>query len=162
VLVLGVDPGTAILGYGLVRQEGSALRAVDYGVLTTPAGLALAERLCMLYAGLNQLLARHRPDAASVEQLFFTKNVKTALAVGHARGVTLLALANAGLPIHEYTPLQVKQAVLGRGRGDKLQMQTMVRMLLGLPGIPQPDDAADALAIAICHLNLARYLALTR
>ena len=162
MLVLGVDPGTAILGYGLVRQEGSALRAVDYGVLTTPAGLALAERLCMLYAGLNQLLARHRPDAASVEQLFFTKNVKTALAVGHARGVTLLALANAGLPIHEYTPLQVKQAVLGRGRGDKLQMQTMVRMLLGLPGIPQPDDAADALAIAICHLNLARYLALTR
>ena len=161
MLVLGVDPGTAILGYGLVCQEGSTLRAVDYGVLTTPAGMPLPERLRLLYAGLNEILGRHRPDAASVEQLFFTKNVKTAITVSHARGVTLLALANAGLPIHEYTPLQVKQAVLGYGRGDKLQMQTMVRMLLGLPGLPQPDDAADALAIAICHLNLARFLALT-
>jgi crossover junction endodeoxyribonuclease RuvC len=162
VLVLGVDPGTAILGYGLVRQEGASLRAVDFGVVTTPAGMALPGRLRLLYAGLEDILGRHRPDAASVEQLFFTKNVRTALAVGHARGVTLLALANAGLPIHEYTPLQVKQAVLGYGRGDKLQMQTMVRMLLALPSLPQPDDAADALAVAICHLNLARYLELAR
>jgi crossover junction endodeoxyribonuclease RuvC len=161
VLVLGVDPGTAILGYGLVRQEGSTLHAVEFGVLTTPARLPLAERLRLLYAGLNEILGRHRPDAASVEQLFFTKNVKTAIMVSHARGVTLLALANAGLSIHEYTPLQVKQAVLGYGRGDKLQMQTMVRILLALPSLPQPDDAADALAIAICHLNLARFLALT-
>jgi crossover junction endodeoxyribonuclease RuvC len=161
LLVLGVDPGTAILGYGLVRQDGPSLTAVDYGVLTTPASLPLPRRLAILHSGLAALIDRYHPDAASVEQLFFTKNVRTAIAVSHARGVVLLAIEQAGLPVYEYTPLRVKQAVLGYGRGDKVQMQTMVRMLLGLPSPPQPDDAADALAIAICHLNLANYTALT-
>lgn len=160
MLVLGVDPGTAIMGYGLVEQTGPALRSVEYGVFTTPAGLPMADRLKLLFDDLVGLMAAHHPDAASVEQLFFTKNVKTALTVSQARGAALVAIAGAGVPVFEYTPLQVKQAVLGYGKGDKLQMQTMVRMLLSLKSLPQPDDAADALAVAICHLNLAKYGAL--
>ena len=158
MLVLGVDPGTAITGYGLVRQvpEGDQLEAVAYGAITTPSDWAMPERLQRIYRDLTVLIREHHPTEAAVEQLFFSRNVKTALAVGQARGVILLALAEGGLPVHEYTPLQVKQSVVGYGRAEKAQVQELVRLLLGLDAVPQPDDAADALAIAICHLHSAR------
>jgi crossover junction endodeoxyribonuclease RuvC len=149
---LGIDPGTAIMGWGIVDDDGAGgLQAVDFGVLTTSKDLPLAQRLQVLHRGLTELIARYRPDTAGIEELFFGKNVNTALAVGHARGVALLALADAGLPIAEYRPLAVKQAVVGYGHADKKQMQEMVRLTLGLEKIPRPDDAADALAVAICH-----------
>jgi len=158
MLVLGVDPGTAITGYGLVRQvpEGDQLEAVAYGAITTPSDWAMPERLQRIYRDLTVLIREHHPTEAAVEQLFFSRNVKTALAVGQARGVILLALAEGGLAVHEYTPLQVKQSVVGYGRAEKAQVQELVRLLLGLDAVPQPDDAADALAIAICHLHSAR------
>ncbi len=153
MISLGIDPGTAITGYGFVREEDGALQAVAYGVITTPADWALPQRLVALQRELSRLVALHRPASAAVEQVFFSRNARTALAVGHARGVVLLALAQAGLPISEYTPLEVKQAITGYGRASKPQIQEMVRVLLGLPEIPKPDDAADALAVAICHLH---------
>ena len=157
-LALGLDPGTATTGYGLVRlhRDGS-LEAVDFGVITTPKDLPAPERLDLLYRELLQLLETHRPQTAAVEKLFFQKNVSTAIGVGQARGVLLLALAQKGLDVAEYTPNEVKQAVAGYGSADKRQVQEMVRVLLTLPEIPRPDDAADALAVAICHLNTNRY-----
>ncbi len=160
MLVLGIDPGTAITGYGLVREEDDGLSLVDCGVITTPSGQPLPQRLQAIYLGLEGVIRVHQPEAAAVEELFFSRNVRTALSVGHARGVALLALANAGLSIHEYTPLQVKQAVAGYGGADKSQVQEMVRMLLGLDRVPQPDDAADAVAVAVCHIHSARMTAL--
>lgn len=160
MLILGIDPGTAITGYGLVREENSGLILVDYGVITTPSGQPLPERLQLIYQGLTEVIAQHRPDASAVEELFFSRNVRTALSVGHARGVVLLALADAGLPISEYKPLEVKQAVAGYGGADKHQVQEMVRMLLNLDQVPQPDDAADAVAVAVCHIHSARMMAL--
>lgn len=156
MIFLGVDPGTAITGYGFIREDAGALQAVAFGTITTPSGQALPDRLVTLYTELTRLIALHRPASAAVEQLFFSRNVRTALAVGQARGVALLALAQAGIPISEYTPLEVKQAVTGYGRADKQQVQEMVRLLMGLPEIPKPDDAADALAVAICHLHSSR------
>jgi crossover junction endodeoxyribonuclease RuvC len=157
-LVLGIDPGTATTGYGLVRDlPDSSLQVVDYGTFVTPAGLPAPERLSMLYHCLQELLLLHRPDSSAVEKLFFQSNVKTALAVGQARGVVLLALAESGLEVAEYTPNEVKQAVVGYGSADKKQVQEMVRVLLAMPQIPKPDDAADALAIAITHLHTRRY-----
>ncbi len=157
-LALGIDPGSATTGYGLVRQHrDGSLEAVDFGVITTPKDLPAPERLDLLYQGLNKILDRYRPETAAVEKLFFQKNVSTAIGVGQARGVLLLALAQAGLDVAEYTPNEVKQAVAGYGSADKRQVQEMVRVLLVLPQIPKPDDAADALAIAICHLNTHRY-----
>jgi crossover junction endodeoxyribonuclease RuvC len=157
-LVLGIDPGTATTGYGLVRDlPDSSLQVVDYGTFVTPAGLPAPERLSMLYHRLQEMLLLHHPDSAAVEKLFFQSNVKTAIAVGQARGVLLLALAEAGLEIAEYTPNEVKQAVTGYGSADKKQVQEMVRVLLAMPHIPRPDDAADALAIAITHLHTRRY-----
>ena len=158
MLVLGVDPGTAITGYGLVRHapDGDQLEAVAYGVITTPSDWAMPQRLQKIYQGLTDLIREHHPTEAAVEQLFFSRNVKTALAVGQARGVVLLSLADCGLSVHEYTPLQVKQSVVGYGRAEKAQVQELVRLLLGLEAVPQPDDAADALAIAICHLHSTR------
>lgn len=151
---LGIDPGTAILGWGVVEDDGSGgQRLVDYGVLTTPKNMALAERLQILYAGLEALLIKYKPDCAGVEELFFGKNVTTALAVAHARGIILLALAHANVPLEEHRPMAVKQAMTGYGHADKKQMQEMVRMQLGLDHIPKPDDAADALAIAICQAH---------
>jgi crossover junction endodeoxyribonuclease RuvC len=155
---LGIDPGTAIMGWGIVDTADGGLRLVDYGALTTPAGMAQAERLVQLYEGLRALIRTHRPAAAAIEELFFGKNVTTAVSVGQARGIALLALAQAGVPIHEYKPLAVKQAVAGYGGADKKQMQEMVRLTLGLDRIPRPDDAADALAIAICHAYTAPML----
>ncbi len=160
MLVLGIDPGTAITGYGLVRERAGGLYLVDYGVITTPAGHALPARLQVIYKGLSDVIHEHQPNTAAVEELFFSKNVKTALSVGHARGVALLALADAGLPIYEYKPLEVKQAIAGYGGADKQQVQEMVRMLLNLDQVPHPDDAADAVAVAVCHIHSARMAAL--
>jgi crossover junction endodeoxyribonuclease RuvC len=161
-LVLGVDPGTAITGYGLVWSQGDDLRLVDYGAITTPSDESLPQRLQEIYRQLTALIQARQPAAAAVEKLFFSRNVRTALSVGQARGVALLAMANAELEIHEYTPLEVKQAVVGYGRATKEQVQEMVKMLLGLDSVPQPDDAADAIAVAICHIHSARMKDLTR
>ena len=157
MLVIGIDPGTAITGYGLVREDKSGdLVAVDYGVIETPAKMPMPERLLQLYQQLKKIALLHRPDSAAVEKLFFQKNVRTAISVGQGRGVAILALAEAQLEVGEYTPLEIKQAVSGYGGADKAQMQQMVRVLLNLDDIPRPDDAADALAVAICHLHSAR------
>ncbi len=157
-LALGIDPGTAITGFGLVRlEEDGSLAMVEFGVITTPKEASGPARLEMLYRELSALLDRHHPDSAAVEKLFFQRNVTTAIAVGQARGVILLALQQRGLEAFEYTPNEVKQAVAGYGSAEKRQVQEMVRALLGLPSIPKPDDAADALAIAITHLNTKRY-----
>jgi crossover junction endodeoxyribonuclease RuvC len=157
MIILGVDPGTAITGYGVLQSDGDDLKVVDYGAIITPADWLMPRRLSHIYAELTALIAHHQPTDAVIEKLFFSKNVRTALSVGQARGVALLAAAQANLAIHEYTPLQIKQAVVGYGRADKNQIQQMVKMLLQLDSIPQPDDAADALAIAICHAHSARY-----
>ncbi len=154
--VIGIDPGTAITGWGVVDGDGEVLTMISGGVVTTPAGMPLPQRLQAIYRELTEIVARWQPDEAALEELFFSKNAKTALAVGHGRGAAMLALANANLPIAEYKPLVVKQALTGYGGADKLQMQQMVKLLLGLADIPRPDDAADALAVAICHLHSAR------
>jgi crossover junction endodeoxyribonuclease RuvC len=158
MLILGIDPGFAITGWGLVEADGRAgrLRFVACGSVDTPAGTELPERLVLLYDGLRALMAEHRPDAVAVEELFFNKNTKSALHVGHGRGVAVLAAAQSGVKVHEYTPLQVKQSVAAYGRADKQQVQSMVKTLLGLREVPKPDDAADALAVAICHAHAAR------
>ncbi len=161
MIILGVDPGTAITGYGIIQSDGAELGLIDYGAITTPADWLLPRRLVHIYRELTALVERYHLTDAVVEKLFFSKNVRTALSVGQARGVALLAIAQAGIAIHEYTPLEVKQAVVGYGRADKQQIQQMVRMLLQLDSIPQPDDAADALAIAICHAHSARMEKLT-
>jgi crossover junction endodeoxyribonuclease RuvC len=159
MFALGLDPGTATTGYGLVRLEpDGGLLAVKYGVITTPKNTPAPERLVILYDQLQELLHEHKPETVAVEKLFFQRNVSTALAVGQARGVMLLALARAGLEVYEYTPNEIKQAVAGYGSAGKRQMQEMVRVLLALDDIPRPDDAADALAVAICHLHSARML----
>lgn len=150
-IILGIDPGTAILGYGVILVDDEELEAVDFGVLTTPASLPLTSRLSLLFDGLTRVIEETKPTEVAVEQLFFAKNVHSALAVGQARGVALLAAAQKKLPVSEYTPLQVKQAVAGYGRATKIQVQSMVQVILGLNAAPQPDDAADALAIALCH-----------
>ena len=158
MLALGLDPGTATTGYGLVRLlDDGGLQAVEYGVILTPKEMDDAKRLSMLYTKLNKILADFRPETSAVEKLFFQKNVRTALAVGQARGVLLLAISQTGLDVAEYTPNEVKQAVTGYGSADKRQVQEMVRIQLALDSIPKPDDAADALAIAICHLITRRY-----
>lgn len=152
--IIGIDPGTAITGYGVIREgPGGKLEVIDYGVVRTEAGLPLPERLVLLHDALTDLLSHHRPDGGAVEKLFHQRNVKTAMSVGQARGVSLLALAQAHLPIGEYTPLEIKQAVVGYGRAEKVQVQEMVKALLNMPEIPTPDDAADALAVAICHIH---------
>ncbi len=155
-LVLGVDPGTAITGYGLVWGEGDNLRLVDYGAITTSSDESQPQRLQEIYRQLTALIQERQPAVAAVEKLFFSRNVRTALSVGQARGVALLAIANAEIAVHEYTPLEVKQAVVGYGRATKEQVQEMVKVLLGLDSVPQPDDAADAIAVAICHIHSAR------
>lgn len=156
MLVLGIDPGTAITGYGLVKGEDDHLTLVDYGVITTAPDLPLPQRLREIYEQLTAIAIKRWPIVAAVEKLFFAKNVRTALSVGQARGVALLAMAKAEVEVYEYTPLEVKQAVAGYGRASKEQVQRMVKMLLELDSVPQPDDAADAIAVAICHLHSAR------
>jgi crossover junction endodeoxyribonuclease RuvC len=157
MLVLGIDPGTATTGYGLVREtERGDLALVEYGAILTPAGMPAEERLLMLYNRMNEIILLHRPDCGAVEKLFFRRNVTTAISVGQARGVILLAMAQQPMPVAEYTPMQVKQAVSGYGGADKNQVQVMVQALLAMDKLPKPDDAADALAIAICHLHSAK------
>ncbi|MCR4434909.1 MAG: crossover junction endodeoxyribonuclease RuvC [Clostridiales bacterium] len=160
MVIMGIDPGFAITGYGVVKYEGNKFSVVDYGVITTEASVELPKRLLFLNDGLEKLIKQYSPQAISVEELFFNKNIKTALAVGHGRGVAMLAAAKSGVDVFEYTPLQVKQSVVGYGRADKNQMQQMVRIILNLPEIPKPDDAADALAVAICHGHSHRMNAL--
>jgi crossover junction endodeoxyribonuclease RuvC len=162
VRVLGVDPGTAITGWGIVEDHGDDLAPVAYGVITTTSDTPLPQRLQTIYQELTEVIAGWRPETSALEELFFSKNAKTALSVGHGRGVAMLALANAHLPIVEYKPLEVKQAITGYGGADKLQMQLMVKLLLHLDDIPRPDDAADALAVAICHLHSDRLRHLER
>ena len=157
MLILGIDPGIASTGYGLVRERDGTLQAVAYGVISTPAKLPTPARLQIIYRDLNALVAKHNPTGGAMEKLFFSRNVSTAMSVGQARGVSLLALADGGLAIAEYTPNEVKQAVAGYGSADKGQVQEMVRLLLGLDNPPRPDDAADALAVAICHLHAAKF-----
>ena len=156
MLVLGLDPGLAITGYGLVAEDSQGLVSVAYGVIRTPAKTPKAQRLVSLHRRLSRLISDFAPDAASVEELFFSNNARTAMTVGEARGVLLLTCAEASLPIIEYTPMQVKQAISGYGRADKAQVQEMVRLLLGLECAPRPDDAADALAVAICCHHASR------
>jgi crossover junction endodeoxyribonuclease RuvC len=150
VIVLGVDPGTAATGYGIVEGSGNRLRALDFGCLETTSAQELAVRLMEIHRAIGELIAEHRPELVGVERLFFNRNVQTAFAVGQARGVVLLAAAQAGLPVFEYGPHEVKMAVTGYGRADKAQVQRMVQAVLGMDTLPRPDDAADALAVAIC------------
>jgi crossover junction endodeoxyribonuclease RuvC len=154
MLVFGIDPGIASTGYGLIRQSSSdQLELVDYGLISTAAGQPLQVRLLDLYMELLDVLEKYQPDSAAVEQIFFQRNVKTALMVGQARGVALLSLAKIDIPMDEYTPSEIKLAVSGYGNADKVQMQTMVKALLRMDHLPKPDDAADALAVAICHCH---------
>jgi crossover junction endodeoxyribonuclease RuvC len=155
--VIGIDPGTAITGYGIVReQENGELEWIAHGVVTTPSDWEEPKRLLELYQSLCEILSTYKPDCCAVEKLFFQKNVKTAISVGQGRGAALIAAAASDLHVGEYTPLEVKLAVVGYGSADKQQVQQMVKVLLGLSDIPQPDDAADALAVAICHLHSTR------
>ncbi|HMJ02096.1 MAG TPA: crossover junction endodeoxyribonuclease RuvC [Conexibacter sp.] len=155
MIVLGIDPGTASTGYGVVQQRSGRLLALDGGVIETPTGLALERRLTTIHARVAELLREHVPLAVAVEDLYFGANARSALAVGQARGVVLLAAGQAGLPCASYTPQQVKSAVCGSGRAEKAQVQQMVQRLLSLAELPRPDHAADALAVAICHQNRA-------
>jgi len=156
-IALGIDPGTAIVGYAVIAAHGDRLELLACDAITTPAHMPLARRLQLIYEGLTKIIALYHPQEAAMEELFFAKNARTAMTVGHARGVAMLALANSGLSVSEYTPKQVKQAVTGYGGADKEQVGEMVRILLKLTAVPKPDDAADAAAIAICHLHTATY-----
>ncbi len=153
MLVIGIDPGSALTGFGIIKETGNKLTAVDYGCIRTSSSEPLEIRIHKIYQDVKKLIKEHRPDFFAVEELFFNKNVRTALTVGHARGAILVAAAECGLAVHEYTPLQVKQAVVGYGRADKSQIQFMVKTILSLPQAPKPDDVADALAVAICHTH---------
>ena len=156
--ILGIDPGVAIVGLGLIESDRGTLRMLQYGAITTPAGLPLAARLAQINRDIEELIGTFRPDEISVEELFFSKNITTGIAVAHARGVILCAAEKKKIPIYEYTPMQVKQAVAGYGLADKKQVMDMTRRLLKLKSVPRPDDAADALAIALCHARSATSL----
>ncbi len=152
MVILGLDPGLATLGYGVIKKEPrKKAEMLDYGVILTPKDENLAVRLCMVEKGLKQIIEKFKPDEIAVEELFFAKNVKTAISVAHARGVILLTANKECGRLFEYTPLQIKQALTGYGRAEKIQIQQMVKSLLGLKAIPKPDDAADALAVALTH-----------
>jgi len=151
--ILGIDPGTTVTGYGVLDSEDDEIALIDFGALVVPERSSTGERLSFLYNGLMEIIQRHQPDAVAVEQPFVSKNVRSAMAIGRAQAVALLAAAGRGIPTHEYTPAQIKQCVANYGASSKEQIQEMVRLQLGLSQVPQPDDAADALAVAICHLR---------
>ncbi len=155
-IILGIDPGTATMGWGVIRQEGNRLSYLQHGAVTTPSQWEMPRRLGRLFDGVTELVKGYRPETVAVEELFFNTNVTTAITVGQARGVVLLAAYRAGIEVAEYTPLQVKQAITSYGRAEKRQVQEMVRSLLRLREIPKPDDAADGLAIAVCHAFSSR------
>lgn len=154
--ILGIDPGTATMGWGVIRMEGNRIRHVQHAAITTPSDWEMPRRLAHLFDGITELIRGYRPETVAVEELFFNTNATTAITVGQARGMAILAAYKAGIPVAEYTPLQVKQAITSYGRADKRQMQEMVRALLNLREIPRPDDAADGLAVAICHAFSSR------
>jgi len=156
MIILGIDPGIAIVGYGVVEYNGNSFKTLDYGAVLTDSKETTPDRLNKIYEGLGNLLDIYKPDAVAIEELFFNKNAKTAIAVGQARGVAILAAARRNLDIFEYTPLQVKQGVVGYGRAEKKQVQMMVKTFLNLKSVPKPDDVADALAVAICHAHTGR------
>ena len=151
MIVLGIDPGVATIGFGVIRAERQKNTLIQYGAITTPPGIPLSNRLLQIPSDMEELIRAFHPDERAVEELFFTKNITAGIAVAHGRGVILLAAEKLGVPIFEYTPMQVKQAVVGYGGADKRQVMLMTQRLLGMKQIPRPDDAADALAIAICH-----------
>lgn len=153
--IIGIDPGYAIVGYGIIDYSSNHFLVVDYGAVTTKAHTPFDSRLSTIYDGLTQLISMYKPDAMSIEKLFFNTNTTTAIDVAQARGVIVLAAAQGGLDIAEYTPLQVKQSVVGYGRAEKKQVQEMTRLMLNLKSVPKPDDTADALALAICHAHSA-------
>ena len=151
--ILGIDPGYAIIGFGVLDYDGRRFTPLEYGAVTTEAGLPFPERLRQIFEDTEFIFDRFKPDCLAIEKLFFTTNQKTGIDVAQARGVTVLSAAKRGIPVHEYTPLQVKSAVVGYGKAEKFQVMEMTRQLLGLAQIPKPDDAADALAVAICHAH---------
>ena len=157
MIIFGIDPGFAITGYGVVEKLGNKYKVLDYGVITTKAGLDLSVRLNIMYEEIVRKFNEHKPDCVAMEELFFCKNLTTGIAVAHGRGVLLLAISQLKKPFYEYTPLQIKQAITGYGKADKKQMQKMVQVLLKLDSIPKPDDAADALAVALCCGNSERF-----
>ena len=158
MVILGIDPGVATVGFGIISEAGSAQKLLRYGALTTPSGIRLALRLTQIHGDVSELIATYRPDAIAVEELFFNTNLKTAIAVAHGRAAVILAGEEYGVPMYEYTPLQVKKAVVGYGHATKKQMMDMVRRLLSMEHPPKPDDAADALAVAICHARFSNSL----
>lgn len=160
MIILGIDPGIAIVGYGVIDYTGNKFTVIDYGAITTPAGMKVENRLNEIYNSLNVIMDKYKIEFMAIEELFYNKNAKTVINVAEARGVTLLSAARKNIPIYEYTPLQVKQAVVGYGRAEKKQVQQMTKVLLNLEKVPKPDDTADALAIAICHAH--SYNALSR
>jgi crossover junction endodeoxyribonuclease RuvC len=153
MIILGIDPGYAIVGYGVIKYEANRFSVIDYGAITTPAGMPFVERLDVIYNDLNMLFKKYKPEAMAIEKLFYNTNAKTVIDVGQARGALILAAQKNALEIAEYTPLQVKQSVVGYGRAEKKQVQEMTKLILNLAKIPKPDDTADALAIAICHAH---------
>ena len=157
MIIIGIDPGIAIVGYGVVKLTGNKFEVLDYGAITTESKMAFPNRLKIIYNKMTEIIDKYSPTDLAMEELFFNKNVKTAIKVGQARGVEILAAVNKGVEIYEYTPLQIKQAVVGYGRADKNQVQEMVKMLLNLKKIPKPDDVADALAVALCHGNSLKF-----
>ena len=157
MIILGVDPGYATIGYGVVEKQGSRVAASDYGVITTPQNESIAYRLAMIYDAMNKIIEKFSPDEIAVEELFFNTNITTGIKVAEARGVILLSAVRACGRLYEYTPLMIKQSLTGNARADKHQVQYMVQMMLGLKSIPRPDDAADALAAALCHANMCGF-----
>lgn len=160
MIILGIDPGIAIVGYGVIEYIGNKFNVIDYGAITTPAGMEVKDRLNEIFNELSVIISKYKPEFMAIEELFYNKNAKTVINVAQGRGVTLLAAARHNMPVFEYTPLQVKQAVVGYGRAEKKQVQQMTKVLLNLEKVPKPDDTADALAIAICHAHT--YNALSR
>ena len=153
MIILGIDPGYATIGYGVIEKNGSKLTAIDYGVISTPKDESIAYRLAMIYEAMNKIIEKFKPDEIAIEELFFKTNITTGIKVAQARGVILLSATMQCGKLYEYTPLMIKQALTGNGRAEKRQVQYMVQMLLKLKSIPKPDDAADALAAAVCHAN---------